>query len=79
MKNLPQKLLFLCAVALLAGLVIYAAGMKHTINRSEMIFVIKTDTVGNVTAASKTLADCNPGVELSSKEYNINVGSYEGI
>ena len=57
MKNLPQKLLFLCAVALLTGLVIYAAGMKHTINRSEMIFVIKTDTVGNVTATSKTLAE----------------------
>ena len=36
MKILPKLLLFLCAVALLLGLVLYAIGMKHTTNRTEV-------------------------------------------
>ena len=48
MKILPKLLLFLCAVALLLGLVLYATGMKHTTNRTEITFMVKADSTGMV-------------------------------
>lgn len=77
MKSLPKILLFLCAVALLAGLVIYAVGMKHTINRAEVTFVIKADSTGRVTSESKALADSVIGV--LSKEEHILSDKYQYV
>lgn len=77
MRNLPKILLFLCAVALLVGLVIYAAGMKHTTNRAEITFVIKTDTDGDVTSESKALADFV--IEVISKEEHILSDKYQYV
>lgn len=62
MKSLPKLLLFLCAVALLLGLVLYATGMKHTTNRTEITFMVKTDSTGMVTPETRAMADSIVGV-----------------
>lgn len=56
MKILPKLLLFLCAVALLLGLVLYAIGMKHTTNRTEITFMVKADSTGMVTPETRAMA-----------------------
>lgn len=62
MKSLPKLLLFLCAVALLLGLVLYATGMKHTTNRTEITFMVKADSTGMVTPETRAMADSIVGV-----------------
>lgn len=62
MKILPKLLLFLCAVALLLGLGLYAIGMKHTTNRTEITFMVKADSTGMVTPETRAMADSIVGV-----------------
>ena len=61
-KILPKLLLFLCAVALLLGLGLYAIGMKHTTNRTEITFMVKADSTGMVTPETRAMADSIVGV-----------------
>ena len=44
-------------MALLLGLVLYATGMKHTTNRTEITFMVKADSTGMVTPETRAMAD----------------------